>query len=112
MFIFGQGIDSSILGLASHFSIVSGVPSIGISNNLIDCQIIENEIYKNKKRVGKVLVKKSGSRPIYISPGNNISIDSAFNFCNNFIRLPHKLPEPLHLANKYSNKVRKEIKIN
>ena len=58
---------------------------------------------------GKVLISKKESRPMYISPGNQISIDTSFKLSKDFINLPHKLPEPMHLAGKYGREVKKEL---
>jgi deoxyribonuclease V len=109
VFILGQGIVHPILGLASHFSLSVGVPVVGISDSVIDCEIKGEDILKDGRKVGKVLISKEGSRPMYISPGNGISIESAFSLVKKFVRLPHKLPEPLHLAGKYSRDVKKEV---
>jgi deoxyribonuclease V len=111
VFITGQGITHPRLGLASHFSLATGVPAIGISNAVFNCKIKGDDIFKNNKKVGKVLISKPGSRPVYISPGNLISIETAYDLTKKFINLPHKLPEPLHLAGKYSREVEKELKI-
>ena len=108
-FIPAQGIAHQRLGLASHFGLATGIPTIGISDSVIDCEIKEENIYKNGKKVGKILLTKEGSRPMYISPGNLISIDSSYELSKNLINLPHKYPEPMHLAGKYSREVKKEI---
>jgi deoxyinosine 3'endonuclease (endonuclease V) len=65
---------------------------------------------KDKKKVGKKLVTRPGSRPLYISPGNQISINTSYDLCEQFIVLPHKMPEPMHLARKYGREVEKELK--
>jgi len=110
IFISGNGITHPRLGLASHFSIsIEGIPCIGVANNLIDCEVKGEDIIKKGKKVGRILVTKEGSNPMYISPGNNISLDSAYKLCKNMINLPHKRPEPLHLARKYAKEVQKEI---
>jgi len=109
--ISGQGIIHSRLGLASHFSLITGIPSIGISDSIKDCEIKNEDIFKNKKKVGKVLISKKGSRPMYISPGDGISVETAYELVKKFINLPHKLPEPLHLAGKYGRDVKKELGI-
>ena len=54
---------------------------------------------------------KEGSNPMYVSPGNFISINSSYELCKKMINLPHKRPEPLHLAAKYSREVRKELNL-
>ena len=69
----------------------------------------KEDILLNGKKVGKVLQEKPGSKPLYISPGNKISIETAYELAKKFIILPHKLPEPLHIAHKYSKEIRKEL---
>jgi deoxyribonuclease V len=106
----GSGIIHPRLGLASHFSLsVGGIPTIGVSNSFFDCEVSGDKILKEKKVVGRVLLSKPGSNPMYISSGNNISLESAYNLCKNMINLPHKKPEPLHLARKYAKEVQKEL---
>lgn len=109
VFIQGHGICHPRLGLASHFSISTGVPSIGVADSLLVGEVKGEDIFIEKKKVGKVLQSKIGSRPIYVSPGNLISIETAYELAKKFIKLPHKLPEPLHLAHKYAKEIRKEM---
>ncbi|MFA5174143.1 MAG: endonuclease V [Candidatus Pacearchaeota archaeon] len=111
IFVPGNGITHLRLGLASHFSLTCGIPCIGVSNSLVDLEIKEEDILKSNKKVGKILISKEGSKPMYISPGNQISIETAYKLSKYFIRLPHKLPEPLYLAGKYSREIRKELGI-
>ncbi len=116
VFISGLGIAHPRLGLASHFGLVTGVPTIGISNSLIGCTVkgekIEdgNDILRDDKKVGKVLISKKGSNPMFVSPGNHISIDNSYKISKSLILIPHKRPEPLHLASKYSKEVMKELR--
>ena len=109
VFIYAQGITHPRLGLASHFSLLTGVPSIGVSNSIINCEIKENNIFKNGNLVGKVFISKPVSKPMYISPGNLITINTSLELCKKFINLPHKKPEPMHLAAKYGRSVKKEL---
>ena len=109
VFLPAQGISHPRLGLASHFSIVTGVPSIGISDSCFDCKINGKDILKDGKKVGKIFVSKEKSRPMYISPGNKISIETSLEFSEKLINFPHKKPEPLHLAGKYLKEVKKEL---
>ncbi len=109
IFVNGQGISHPRLGLASHFGLAIGIPTIGISDSAKDCEIQGENILKNGKIVGKVLITKTGSRPIYITPGNKISIESALELTKRLLKFPHKLPEPLHVAGKYNNEIRKEL---
>ncbi len=115
VFVSAQGIIHPRLGLASHFGLVTGVPVIGISNSLIECNVEGGEekdgadILKNGKKIGKVLISKPKSNPMFISPGNYISVKSAYDICKRLIFLPHKKPEPMHLVSKYAKGVKKEL---
>lgn len=109
VFVMGHGIAHPRLGMASHFSISTNVPTIGVANSLLTGEAKGKDILLNKKKVGKILQSKPGSKPMYISPGNSISLETSYNLAKKLIRLPHKLPEPLHLAHKYAKDVRKEI---
>ena len=110
VFLEGAGIIHPRLGLASHFSLASGVATIGVECSLFDINKIEGEdIIKEDKKVGRVLQSKENSNPIYISPGDKISLQTSYNLAKQMIKEPHKLPEPLHLAYKYARNVRKEF---
>ena len=110
VFVSGNGITHPRLGLASHFSIsVGGIPTIGVANNVMECEVKGEDILKKGKKVGKVLLTKEGSNPMYISAGNNITLDSAYELCKKMINLPHKKPEPLHIARKYAKEVQREL---
>lgn len=111
VFVPGMGIAHPRLGLASHFSLsADNIPSIGVANAVFDCEEKGDDLMRSKKKIGRLLRTKPGSRPLYISPGNQISIDTAYDLCKQFIHLPHKLPEPMHLARKYGREVEDELK--
>jgi deoxyribonuclease V len=105
----GQGIIHPRLGLASHFSLSTGVATIGISNSIVGAMISGDDVIRNNKKLGKVLLSKPGSNPMFVSPGNFITIETCFEICKNMIKLPHKRPEVLHIASKYARDVRKEL---
>lgn len=109
MFISGHGITHPRLGLASHFSLATGIPSVGIADSLIIGETKGDEVIFEGKVVGKIIKTKEGSKPLYVSPGNLISLKSACELVKRFVKEPHKLPEPLHLAHKYGKEVIKEI---
>ncbi len=108
----GQGIIHPRFGLASHFGLSTGIPTIGVATSLVDLEASNKDgdyITKEDKKLGKVLISKKESNPLYISPGNNITVDSAYQICKDLINLPHKRPEPIHMAAKYAKSVRKEL---
>jgi len=111
VFVKGHGISHPrMMGLASHFSISTGIPTIGIAESLIAGEVKGENVLIGGKIVGKVFHSKKGSKPFYVSPGNLISIDTALELTKKFIKNPHKLPEPLYMAQRYAKKVRKEIR--
>ncbi len=97
------------LGLASHFSLSTGIPTIGITDKLLIGEVKENNIILNGKIVGKVFQSKKGAKPLYISPGNLISVETAFELTKKFLKEPHKLPEPLYIIKRFAKKTRKEL---
>ncbi len=112
IFVSGHGITHPRLGLASHFGLSAGVPTIGVSSSIVGCEAGEkdgDDILRNGKKVGKVLIEKEGSKPMFISPGEGISVNKAYEISKGLIRLPHKRPEPMHLVSKYVKKVREEL---
>lgn len=110
IFLRGYGIlHPKGFGIASHFSVASGIPSIGIADSLIFGEIQGEDILLNGKKVGKMLKVKEGANPIYISPGNLISLKTAVDLTEKMILQPHKFPEPLRLARKYAKEVSEEI---
>lgn len=112
IFIRGEGVNHIRLGIASHLSLSVGIPAVGIGDSLFAGNAVSGEdILKDGKKTGKILQSKEKSNPLYISPGNNISIETAYKVTKSLIKLPHKLPEPLHLAHKYAREVREELKL-
>ncbi len=105
----GLGINHLRLGLASHFSISTGIPSIGVTDVQIGFDIKGENIIKDNKMVGKLIQTKEGSKPLFVSPGSNISIETSANIVKSFVRSPHKLPEVMKLARKYAKKISAEI---
>jgi len=103
-----HGILHSRLGLASHLSIATGIPTIGVAKSLIEGEQKDNEIFLNGKKVGEVVRLKEKSSPIYISPGNMISLKTAVELTKK-LSTYHKLPEPLYQAHRYADKIMKEI---
>ena len=56
------------------------------------------------------LQTKQHANPLFVSPGNLLGIESAFEIAKCFICPPHKMPEPLHDAHKFAKKT--AIKLN
>ncbi len=109
----GNGIlHARRIGMASHLGVLLDTPTIGVAKNLSLGEVKENTIYIDKEARGYKFISREHAKPIYISPGHKISLRMSMEIVKKSIKYPHKLPEPMHLAHKYANKVKKELKEN
>jgi len=93
-------------GLASHLSLLLNIPSIGISKSIMCGSVKAGKIYVENDMLGIQIKTKENSNPLYISPGNRISIGTAFSIIEKSMKQPHKLPEPLHIAHRYADHIK------
>jgi len=106
----GNGILHPLrVGMASQVGVVLDVPTIGVTKNLMCGDVKEGKVYFEKEIRGFELKTREYARPIYVSPGHKISLGKSLDIAKGSLRPPHKLPEPLHLAHRYVNEVRKEL---
>lgn len=98
------------VGLASHMGVVLDQPTIGVSKEPWCGEVEDGFVLVNNKKVAQVLKTKSHAKPLYISAGHRISLNTSVKIVKASIREPHKLPEPLHLAHRYVKKLRSELK--
>ena len=97
------------IGMATQVGILLDIATIGVTKRLMLGNIREKTIYIEKEARGYELITREHSKPIYISPGHKISLKTSLEIIKNCLRFPHKLPEPLHSAHKYGNKVKDEL---
>lgn len=97
------------IGMASHVGSLLDTAIIGVTKTLMLGEVKDKTIYVDKEARGYGLITREHANPIYISPGHKISLKTSLEVIKNCIRLPHKLPEPLHLARKYGNKIREKM---
>ncbi|MFC1801712.1 endonuclease V [Nanoarchaeota archaeon] len=91
-------------GFASHLGLALDKPTIGVANTLVTGKVENGKIFIEKDMVGFEFKSKEHAKPLYVSPGHLISLGTALKVVSETIRPPHKLPEPLHLAHKFSKK--------
>ncbi len=94
------------MGLASYVGVVLDIPVIGIAKKLLHGTLEEGKIYIDEDMRGEVVFTKEKANPLFVSPGNKVSIKKSVEIVKNSIKHPHKLPEPVHLAHKFSKKLR------
>jgi len=94
-------------GMASHLGLALNKSTIGVSQKLTVGRKENSKIYLGYDLVGFEVVTKEHANPLYVSPGHLVSLGTALKTIQQSILPPHKLPEPIHLANKM---IKKEIK--
>ncbi|MBU0470365.1 MAG: endonuclease V [Nanoarchaeota archaeon] len=99
------------IGIASHLGLALNVPTIGVQNKLMLGNIEKGKIILNNEVVGFEIKTKEHAKPIYVSPGHQVSLGTVLNLIPKIIIFPHKLPEPLHLAHKASRKITRKEEI-
>ena len=106
LMVLGNGIlHPRRLGMASHLGIVLDIPTIGIAKNKIAGELRDHTLYLEKEARGYEVLTREHAKPIYISPGHKVSLQKSIEIVKSCIVPPHKLPEPLHVANKLLNKM-------
>ena len=60
--------------------------------------------------IGAAVKTREYARPLYVSIGNMISLETAVELIKKLIVPPHKLPEPLHMAHRIADKEAKILK--
>lgn len=102
------------LGIAAHIGVVLSKPTIGIAKKKLygEVKTINNKKYIidpiTNEKLGIVLSIRR--KDIFISPGNMISIESAYNIVKKLIK-GHSLPEPLYVTDKLTKTIKFEEKI-
>lgn len=101
-------------GAASHIGVLLDIASIGVASHNL-CGHYEREpsqigdamicSYMGRK-VGYLFKSKKNCRPIFVSPGNKVSISSSIQIIKDCMGT-HKMPEPLYLAHIKANQVKK-----
>ncbi|UCD12981.1 MAG: endonuclease V [Thermoplasmatales archaeon] len=81
-------------GLASHCGVLLDTPSIGVAKSLLPVKSKEKKSYN--------LISGRAKKPIYISPGHKVSLDTSVSVVRHLCR--YKIPEPLRLAHMLSKK--------
>ncbi len=94
-------------GLACHLGVVSGCPSVGVAKSrlvgthdpLPEARGSRVPLLVGGRVTGTVLRSRSGVRPLYVSPGHSVSLETSADLvlasCTRF-----RLPEPIRAAHK------------
>lgn len=106
----GQGLaHPRRFGLASHLGVLLDIPTIGVAKSLLVGKYAElpenkgNWVYliHKKEIVGAVVRSRDKVKPIYVSIGHRISLETAINYvlkCTTKYRLPETTRQADYLA--------------
>lgn len=102
------------LGIASHFGLWVNRPTVGCAKKLLvgthgtlaQTAYSEAVIYDRDEVIGAALRTRDRIKPVYISPGNLITLEDAMRVTRQCIA-KHRLPEPTQQAHLLVNQLRK-----
>lgn len=107
-FVAGQGIaHPRRLGVAAHFGVVTGLPSIGVARKILFGHGIlphptrgaYTALRVGNAQIGWLLRSQVNRDPLVISPGHRVAMGSAADLVMRFVTT-HRLPEPTRLARR------------
>lgn len=100
------------LGIAAHLGVITGLPTIGVAKKILTGQheALGEERGdqvdlrdKAGKVIGTVLRSKDKVRPLIISPGNRVSLETAPQLVMRYVTR-YRLPEPTRLADRLASR--------
>ncbi|SNR59050.1 deoxyribonuclease V [Desulfurobacterium atlanticum] len=108
------------MGVASHFGVVTGTPTIGCAKKPLYGNFSPPENRKGAfsfifdeegKRIGAVLRTKVNVKPVYVSPGHLIDVEGGLHLVYNCVK-SYRLPEPTRISHNFLKGIRKQLMKN
>lgn len=112
VFVDGHGIaHPRRLGIAAHFGVVTGLPSIGVAKKiLVGDGIIPHQtrgaytaLRDRREQIGWLLRSKLKCNPLVVSPGHRVAMASAADLVMRYVTT-YRLPEPTRLADRLASR--------
>lgn len=91
-------------GVAAFVGAELAKPAIGIAKRLLVGEEQNEDIVIDGEVVGKLVRTKEHAKPVYVSPGNSVSVETAAEMVRCCVIPPHKMPEPVHAAHRLADK--------
>lgn len=109
----GQGVAHPYgLGFASHLGLAIRKPTIGVAKSRLfgKEKEINGETYlvHNERIIGRVLTTKEGVKPVYVSVGHLVSLDTAVKivlYCTH----KRRISQPLLMAHNLATEERRKL---
>jgi deoxyribonuclease V len=116
LIVHGRGINHPrFAGFASHLGVVLNTSTIGVSKTTLCGEYVEPDQAFNcvplkfkGQQLGFALKTMIGAKPIFISPGHNISLQNALRVIQRCV-MNHRLPEPLRFAHIKAKQTRLRV---
>ena len=112
-FVDGHGIaHPRRLGIAAHFGVATGLPSIGVAKKILvgEARLALHEmrgaftpLRDGGQQIGWLLRSKPGCLPLVVSPGHRVAMASAAELVMRFVGT-YRLPEPTRLADRLASR--------
>jgi deoxyribonuclease V len=101
------------VGIAAHFGALTGQCTMGCAKKILCGKFDEPDIEKSgfspihhkNEQIGWALRSKNKVKPVFVSPGNNMSLEDSLNIMQECLG-KYRLPEPTRLAHEAVNKFR------
>jgi len=111
----GQGIAHPYgCGFASHLGLAIGKPTFGVAKSRLigePTMIGDHAFLVLKERViGAVVTTKEGAKPVYVSVGHLISLETAVKLTKHCAR-NSRIPEPILQAHKIASEERRKVQL-
>lgn len=109
----GQGMAHPYgCGFASHLGLTLGKPTIGVAKSRLvgePIMVADHVFLVQKDRIiGAVVATREGMKPVYVSVGHLISIETALKIAKHCVR-NSRIPEPIWQAHKIATEERKRV---
>lgn len=98
-------------GLACHFGLVLNTPTIGVAKGLLCGEVRSiNDSWKpiidGEEIIGAAVLTRKNSKPIYVSVGHKVSLETAVKIVLECSR--HRIPEPIRYAHLIAEKAKRK----
>ena len=112
VFVDGQGIaHPRRLGIAAHFGVVTGLPSLGVAKKVLAGRHNQPEqiqgdytpLVHRGDHIGWALRSKLRCNPLIVSPGHRVSMQTSLDWVLRTLR-GYRLPEPTRLADRIASR--------
>lgn len=97
-------------GLATHFGLVTGLPTIGVAKSRLTGTFREppqrrgawRPLMDHEAKIGAVLRTRTGVKPVFVSAGHRVSLETAIRYTMACVRR-YRLPETTRWAHRLAS---------